>query len=124
MGETGIGFFELDAPRALIGAWLYLVGMSLFALGVAALLRGSSPALVTMLPVFLLGSQGLGNLEVLRPIAQFLPDYAGTMIFHTAGLPENPFFDRAYGPWQGMAIFGLWIVAALMAGYVRTRRDV
>src|SRR5690606_10938769 len=111
-------------PRAMVGAWLYLVGMSLFAMGVATALRGSSPALVTMLPVFLLGSQGVGNLDMLRPAAQFLPDYAGTMIFHTAGSPEDPFFSRAYGPWEGLAIFGLWVVAALVAGYIRTKRDV
>ena len=122
--EKGIGFFELDAPQAMLGAWLYLVGMSLFASGVAWTVRGSSPALVTMLPILLLGSQGIDNLEALRPVAQFLPDYAGTMIFHTAGMPDDPFFPRAYGPWEGLAIFALWVLGASIAGYLSARRDV
>lgn len=124
LGERGVGFFALDGPRALVGGWLYLTGISLFAMGVASLLRSTSGALAGMLPLFLLGSQGLGNLEGIRKVAQFLPDYAGTMIFHTAGSPDDPFFPRAYGPWLGMAIFGLWVTAALIVGYLRTRRDV
>lgn len=124
LGERGIGIFALDGPRAMVGGWLYLTGISLFAMGVAAALRSTAGALAGMLPLFLLGSQGLGNLEGIRKVAQFLPDHAGTMIFHTAGNPENPFFSRAYGPWLGMAIFGLWVTGALSVGYLRTRRDV
>ncbi|WP_394813429.1 hypothetical protein [Streptomyces johnsoniae] len=77
-----------------------------------------------MLPLFFLGSQGLGNVPVVGAVAQYLPDQAGAVILHMAGPPEDMRFGRDFGPWAGVGILGLWAAVALAAGYlVLGRRD-
>lgn len=68
-----------------------------------------------------LGSQGLGNIPKVRTATQFLPDTTGTMIIHLAGPPEDPVFDRAYGPWGGVGVLALWAMVALAGGYLLLR---
>lgn len=124
LGEQGIAFFGDDAARALTGATLYLILICLFAFGVAATLRSTTGALVLLLPIFLLGSQGFGNLPAISQYAQYLPDQAGNMILHMVGPPDAPVFDRAYGPWTGIAILAAWAAASQVTGYLATKRDV
>ncbi|WP_426508273.1 ABC transporter permease [Dactylosporangium sp. McL0621] len=109
-------------PRTVAGAFVYLVLIALFAAGVAQTLRGSTAALAVLLPLFFLGSQGLGNIPGLRRVTQFLPDQAGVAILHYFGAPDGPRYDRAFGPWGGIGIMALWTALALAAGYVSLRR--
>ncbi|MEV0808515.1 ABC transporter permease subunit [Micromonospora sp. NPDC050200] len=109
-------------PQAMVGAWLYLTLICLFAMGVAAMLRSSALSLGILIPLLLLNSQGLGNIPKVKTVAQFLPDQAGWVIMHLAGPPDDPRWARAYGPWTGLGIVALWAVAALVGGYLVLRR--
>ncbi len=124
LGPHGVSPGAEGVPRLLLGGWLYMTLMALFALGLTTVLRSPGRALGLLLPVFVLGSQGLGNVPGVGAVAQYLPDQAGAVILHMAGPPEDLRFDRAFGPWTGVGILALWAAAALAAGY-RTlgRRD-
>ncbi|GAA4248950.1 ABC transporter permease [Dactylosporangium darangshiense] len=126
--QAGLGARLRTSPSAdgvagtIAGAWLYLVLIALFAAGVAQALRSTALALGVLLPVFFLGSQGVGNIPGVRRVAQFLPDQAGVTILHFFGNPDSPDYDRAYGPWGGLGILALWAAAALAAGLLTLRR--
>ncbi|GAB2902374.1 ABC transporter permease subunit [Streptomyces mayteni] len=122
MGDRGVTPWAPGAPRALLGGWLYLTLIALLALGVATLLRRPAAALGTLLPLLFLGSQGLGNVPAVGAVLQFLPDQAGSLILGTAGPPDDPTFDRAYGPWTGVGILAAWSAASLLAGWLALRR--
>ncbi|GAA3294233.1 ABC transporter permease [Dactylosporangium vinaceum] len=115
-----VGSVELGArrmgptPAPIAGAFLYLLLITLFAAGVAQLLRGSTAALAVLMPLFFLGSQGLGNVPGVRAVAQFLPDQAGLVVLRL--------YDRDFGPWGGLGILALWTAAALVGGYLTLRR--
>lgn len=114
----------LSAPGVLAtatGAWLYLVLIALFAAGVAQALRSTALSLGILLPLFFLGSQGLGNIPGIWRVAQFLPDQAGVTILHFFGDPASPDYNRAFGPWGGLAILALWSAVALLGGYLTLR---
>lgn len=106
---------------ATVGAFCYLVLITLFVVGVATMVRSSVIALGVLLPILFLGSQGVGNIPVVRDGAQFLPDEAGTIILHLYGVPGQPDYHRALGPWSGLAVLALWAAAALLGGYLVLR---
>ncbi|WP_035857792.1 ABC transporter permease [Cryptosporangium arvum] len=110
------------AAPAILGAWLYLVLISLFALGFAMLVRSPVVALGVLLPLLFLGSQGLGNVPAISRVTQYLPDQLGWVAMHLAGPQDDPRWARDYGPWTGLALLGLWAAAALISGWVAVRR--
>jgi hypothetical protein len=85
------------------------------------MLRSSVASLAVLLPLLFLGSQGLGNVPKVKVVTQYLPDQAGSVIFHLFGPPGNPVFGRDFGPWTGLAILALWTAAALTGGYLVLR---
>lgn len=110
-----------DVLPAAAGAWLYLTLIGLFALGFATLVRSAVVALGVLLPLLLLGSQGLGNVPGIRVVTQYLPDQLGWVAMHLAGSQDDPRWARDYGPWTGLALLALWTAAALLAGYLTLR---
>jgi ABC-2 type transport system permease protein len=125
--QAGLGQYStsLDAdgvPRTLVGAVAYLTLICLFAMGMAMMLRSSTRSLAILLPLFFLGSQGLGNVPKVKTVTQYLPDQAGSVIMHIVGPPGDPRFARDYGAWTGMGILALWTAAALIGGYLVLRR--
>ncbi|MGX1799751.1 ABC transporter permease, partial [Streptomyces albidoflavus] len=48
----------------------------------------------------------------------FLPDQAGSKIMQVVA-PLND--DTPYGPWGGLGIMALWVIAALAIGYALLR---
>jgi ABC-2 type transport system permease protein len=122
LGSWGVSPGEEGVPAAIVGAWLHLVLIGLFALGFATLVRSPTVALGVLLPLLLLGSQGLGNIPVVRRVTQYLPDQLGWVVMHLAGSQDDPRWARDYGPWTGLALLALWAAAALGAGYVALRR--
>ena len=122
LGPYGPALTDDGVPSAVVGAVLYLVLICLFALGVATMLRSAAYTLGILLPLFVLGSQGLGNVPRIRSVTQYLPDQAGTVILHLAGRPDSPEYARSYGPWTGLGILALWTLAALAGGYLLVRR--
>jgi ABC-2 type transport system permease protein len=122
LGPRGVGLDAPDALQAMIGAVLYLVLIGLFALGVAAALRSSAASLGILMPLLLLGSQGLGNIPKVQFVTRFLPDQAGMVIMHLAGAQDDPRWARGYGPWTGIGILALWTAASLLVGFLALRR--
>ncbi|MGX7673266.1 ABC transporter permease subunit [Plantactinospora sp. DSM 117369] len=122
LGRYGVGLGADGAVTAVIGGCLHLVLLCLFALGVAAMLRSPVRALAVLLPVFFLGSQGLGNIPGLRTVTQYLPDQTSWVILHLAGPQDEGRWVRDYGPWTGIGILVLWTAASLLGGYLVLRR--
>jgi ABC-2 type transport system permease protein len=102
---------------AALGAWLYLILICAFAMGITAILRSPALALGIMMPLLFLDSQGLGNVPGLQKVIDYLPDQAGAVLMHMNG-PGGGRFSRPYSPWAGMAIMLAWTAAALACGYL------
>jgi ABC-2 type transport system permease protein len=122
LGTYGTSLGADGAAAAAIGACVNLTLICVFAMGVAAMLRSSTLSLAILLPVFFLGSQGLGNIPGLRTVTQYLPDQVGMVIMHLAGPQEDPRWARDYGPWTGLGLLVLWTAAALIGGFLVLRR--
>jgi ABC-2 type transport system permease protein len=125
--QAGLGAHatSLTAPgsaQAVLGAWLYLILICAFAVGLASALRSSAFTLGVLMPLLLLDSQGLGNVPKIKNVAQYLPDQAGLVIMHLTG-PAGGRFGRPYGPWAGLGIVALWVIAALACGYLVLARS-
>lgn len=114
LGEPGV-------LRAVIGGGLYMTLIAVFAMGVTWVLRSPMLAFGILIPWFFMISSILSVVSATERIAYYLPDQAGSMIMSVV---EDTSDDRPYGPWGGLVIMLLWVVAALLAGYaVLKRRD-
>ncbi|MGW2666617.1 ABC transporter permease [Streptomyces sp. NPDC001272] len=121
LGEHGAGIGEEHALRAVIGAGLYMALIALFSMGVATALRSSILALGILMPFFFLISTILHAFASTRTVAQYFPDQAGSKIMQT--VPDA--MDQAqapYGPWGGLGIMVLWVVAAVLGGWLVLRK--
>ncbi|WP_435612852.1 ABC transporter permease [Streptomyces sp. bgisy159] len=108
--------------RVVVGSGLFLAAMSLFALGVGALVRHTAGAIAAV----------IGFLLVLAPLAGSLPGAAGEKA--AAFLPANagqqivfthPAPDSVLTPWQGLGVCALWGAALItVAALLLRRRDV
>jgi ABC-2 type transport system permease protein len=117
--------------QAAAGACLYLTLICALAMGVAATTRSTTGvavttrstarALVVMLPLLFLDSQGLGNVPGLQRVVDYLPDQAGAVIMHLSA-PGDGRFARPFGPWTGMGIMLAWVAAVLAGGYLMLAR--
>lgn len=105
--------------RAVIGGGLYMTLIAVFSMAVATMLRGPMLSLGILMPFFFLISGILGNVDATRKVGQFLPDQAGSRILRVVTPLDD---DTPYGPWGGLGIMVLWVVAALIGGYVLLRR--
>ncbi|MFD1662590.1 ABC transporter permease [Streptomyces caeni] len=107
--------------RAVIGGGLYMTLIAVFSMGVAAMLRSPLLSLGILMPFFFLISSVLGNVSATKEIGRFLPDQAGSRIMQVVPRPGD---DTPYGPWGGLGIMVLWVIAAVAGGYaVLKRRD-
>ena len=105
--------------RAVIGGGLYMTLIAMFSMGVAAMLRSPMLSLGILMPFFFLISNILGNVGATEKIGRFLPDQAGNKIMQVVPPVDD---DTPYGPWGGLGIMALWVVAALLGGYVLLKR--
>jgi ABC-2 type transport system permease protein len=107
--------------RAVLGGGLYMTLIAMFSMGVAAMLRSPMLSLGILMPFFFLISNILGNVDATKKIGRFLPDQAGSRIMQVVTPIDD---DSPYGPWGGLGIMALWVLAALIGGYaVLKRRD-
>jgi hypothetical protein len=88
-------------------------------MGVAAMLRSPMLSLGILMPFFFLISTILGNVDATKKIGRFLPDQAGSRIMQVVPRLGD---ERPYGPWGGLGIMVLWVLAALAGGYVLLKR--
>jgi ABC-2 type transport system permease protein len=112
LGEPGV-------LRAVIGGGLYMTLIAVFSMGVAAMLRSPMLSLGILMPFFFLISNILGNVSVTKKVGRYLPDQAGSRIMQVVPRLDD---DTPYGPWGGLGIMLLWVVAALAGGYAVLRR--
>ncbi|ATZ24422.1 ABC transporter permease subunit [Streptomyces lavendulae] len=123
LGDHGIGIGEDNVLRAVAGAGVYMALIALFSMGVTAVLRSSILALGILMPFFFLISTILGAFEATRKVAQYFPDQAGSKIMETVTDTTNQ-VHAPYGPWGGLGIMLLWVLAAVLGGYlVLKKRD-
>jgi ABC-2 type transport system permease protein len=121
LGERGSPPTEWGTIEALLGGWAHLTLLSLFAAAVTVMLRSTVVSLSVLLPILFLSSQGLGNVEAVKPVAQYLPDQVGLVVMHLT-VPGDPRFGRDYGAWTGIGILVLWTAAALLGAWLSVRR--
>ncbi|MBX7552511.1 ABC transporter permease [Streptomyces sp. NPDC004232] len=105
--------------RAVVGGGLYMTLIAVFSMGVAAMLRSPMLSLGILMPFFFLISTVLGNVDATKKIGRFLPDQAGSRIMQVVPRLGD---ERPYGPWGGLGIMVLWVLAALAGGYVLLKR--
>lgn len=106
--------------RAVFGCALYMALIAVFAMGIAAMLRGPLLSLAILMPFFFIVSTVLGRVSATRKVAQYLPDQAGQKAMQVVSLADT----RPYGPWSGLLIMAGWVAAALAGGFaVLERRD-
>ncbi|MFG2792941.1 ABC transporter permease [Streptomyces sp. NPDC048419] len=105
--------------RAVIGGGVYMTLIAVFSMGVAAMLRSPMLSLGILMPFFFLISNILGNVSATKKIGRFLPDQAGSKIMRVVTPIDD---DTPYGPWGGLGIMALWVLAALIGGYVLLKR--
>ncbi|KIF06102.1 ABC transporter [Streptomyces sp. RSD-27] len=123
LGEHGTGLGEEHVLRAVTGAGLYMALIALFSMGVTAVLRSSVLALGILMPFFFLISTILRAFAATRKVSQFFPDQAGSKIMETVPDTLNQ-VQAPYGPWGGLGIMVLWVLAAVAGGcLVLGKRD-
>ncbi|MFF2024789.1 ABC transporter permease [Streptomyces sp. NPDC058171] len=119
LGEHRAAISDPGVLRALIGGGLYMALIALFSMGVATMLRSPMLSLGILMPFFFLVSAILANVSATKEIGRFLPDQAGAKVMQVVTPPND---DTPYGPWGGLAIMVVWVVAALIGGYVLLKR--
>jgi ABC-2 type transport system permease protein len=101
--------------RAVIGAGLYATLLVLLCVGAAAMLRTPMLGLGILMPFFFLISPILSAVPKVKSVAKYFPDQAGQKIMQVVPGTDD---SSAYGPWGGLGIMAIWVVVALIGGYV------
>ncbi|MEU5184110.1 ABC transporter permease [Streptomyces longwoodensis] len=105
--------------RAVIGGGLYMTLIAVFSMGVATMLRSPMLSLGILMPFFFLISNILGNVSATKKVGRYLPDQAGSRIMQVVTPLDD---DTPYGPWGGLGIMALWVLAALLGGFVLLKK--
>ncbi|MFK4147735.1 ABC transporter permease subunit [Streptomyces sp. NPDC004065] len=119
LGPLGTTIGAPGVLRAVLGGGLYMTLIAMFSMGVAVMLRSPMLSLGILMPFFFLVSNILGNVSATKKAGRFLPDQAGSRIMQVVPRVGD---DTPYGPWGGLGIMVLWVIAALAGGYALLRR--
>ncbi|MDC0771040.1 ABC transporter permease [Streptomyces sp. HD] len=119
LGEHKAQIGDPGVLRAVIGGGLYMTLIAMFSMGVAAMLRSPMLSLGILMPFFFLVSNILGNVSATEKIGRYLPDQAGSKIMQVVTPVDD---DTPYGPWGGLGIMALWVLAAIAGGYLTLRK--
>ncbi|MFE5190169.1 ABC transporter permease [Streptomyces sp. NPDC056628] len=119
LGDHRASIGDPGVLRAVFGGGLYMMLIAMFSMGIAAMLRSPMLSLGILMPFFFLVSNILGNVSATEKVGRYLPDQAGSAILQVV----TPVHDaRPYGPWGGLGIMALWVIAALVGGYLTLRK--
>ncbi|WP_042405776.1 ABC transporter permease [Streptacidiphilus carbonis] len=113
----GVSLGDPGVLRAVLVGALYPTLISLFALGVATMLRRQTLALGILIPFFFLVSTILQAIPGVTRATQFLPDQAGQRALQIHHQTKD-----AFGPLTGLLITVLWVAASLLGGWLVLRR--
>ncbi|MFI1567637.1 ABC transporter permease [Streptomyces sp. NPDC020490] len=119
LGSRQVSIGDPHVLRAVVGGGLYMTLITVFSMGVAAMLRSPMLSLGILMPFFFLISNILGNVDATKKVGRYLPDQAGSRIMRVVTPVAD---DTPYGPWGGLAIMVLWTAAALAGGYALLRK--
>jgi hypothetical protein len=118
--SLGVSISHPGSLRAIFGAALYMMGIGLLGLGCGFAFRntgGAIAALFGLVLVLPLLAQALPS-SMQHHVTKFLPLLSGTAGMNTVGSTDQ------LGPWAGLGVFALYVVAALGIGlFVLRRRD-
>jgi ABC-2 type transport system permease protein len=118
--RLGVPIGHPGSVRALFGAALYMVGVGLLGIGLGFAIRNTGGAIASLFGLILvlpLLAQALPS-SLQDHVTKYLPLLAGTAGMNTVGGTNQ------LGPWTGLGVFALYVVAALGIGaYVLRRRD-
>ncbi|WP_066951706.1 ABC transporter permease [Microtetraspora fusca] len=105
--------------RAVLGGGLYLTLIVLFGTALGALSRSTPLGLAALFGVLLVLPLMVNLLpgSLADRILPYLPGEAGAQVWHV--MPPSP---RSLGPWQGFALFALYVVVSAGAVLRLTRR--
>jgi ABC-2 type transport system permease protein len=112
---------EGPALRAVVGSGLYLAGLALLAVGVAAIVRHTAAAITVVLALVFVPPVALGLLpdSIGDPLQKVSP-MAGLAVQETVDRPDS----IGIGPWAGLAVLGAYALGALVvAAWLIQRRD-
>lgn len=119
--HLGVSLGDPGVTRAVLGGGLYIGGLSLLAVGLAAIIRhtaGAITALVALVFIIPIVTQLLPD-SLQRDFSRFLPANAGSAITNVVQTSDS------LGPWTGYGVFLVWIAVVLGAGwYLLQTRDV
>ncbi|MFJ9178391.1 ABC transporter permease subunit [Streptomyces sp. NPDC102360] len=119
LGDHGTDLGAPNVLRAVFGAAVYMTLMTMFSMGVAAMLRSPMLSLGILMPFFFLVSPILGSVSATKKVAQYFPDQAGLKVMQVVDPPSD---DAPYGPGGGLAILLVWVAVALIVGYVLLKK--
>ncbi|MCS0634204.1 ABC transporter permease [Streptomyces sp. LP05-1] len=120
LGEHATSIGAENVLRAVIGGGIYMGLMAVFSMGVATMLRSPMLSLGILVPFFFLVSTILASVPKAKEVATYFPDQAGSKIMRV--VPGALDSEAApYGPWAGLGIMVLWVIAALAGGYLVLR---
>lgn len=105
--------------RAVVGAGLYMTLLVLLCVGAAAMLRSPMLGLGILMPFFFLVSPILSAVPKVKTVAHYFPDQAGQKIMQVVPSTDD---HVSYGPWGGIGIMAVWVVVALIGGYIVLRQ--
>ncbi|WP_031518436.1 ABC transporter permease [Streptomyces sp. NRRL F-5123] len=105
--------------RAVVGAGIYSTLLVLLCVGAAAILRSPMLSLGILMPFFFLVSPILAAVPKVKSVAHYFPDQAGQQVVRVVTTNDE---HLSYGPWGGIGIMALWVLAALIGGYVVLRQ--
>lgn len=118
LGEHKASIGDPGVMRAVLGSALYMTLITMFAMGVTAMLRSPMLSLGILMPFFFLISNILGNVPATEKFGQYLPDQAGSRIMQVVKTDD----DAPYGPWGGLTIMAVWVAAALIGGALSLKK--
>ncbi|MEU9673043.1 ABC transporter permease subunit [Streptomyces parvus] len=117
LGDQGIGLGEENVLRAVFGAGIYMGLIAIFSMGAAAIMRSSVLSICVLVTLFLLISNILTLVPYAKDVIKYFPDRAGMRIMQV--VPEAMGSDPTpYGPWAGLGIMVLWVLAAVLGGFL------
>ncbi|MGD6743267.1 ABC transporter permease subunit [Streptomyces sp. BH106] len=119
LGDHGTDLGAPNVLRAVFGAAVYMTLMTMFSMGIAAMLRSPMLSLGILMPFFFLVSPILGSVSATKKVAQYFPDQAGLKVMQVVDPPSD---DAPYGPWGGLVILLVWVAVALIIGYVLLKK--
>lgn len=121
LGDHSTGLGGENVLRAVIGVGLYMALLALFAIGVSMMLRNTAASIAVLVTFILILPIVLSVVDSTRKIAEYLPSQTGSAIMQTVSAPTSG-SDVPYGPWGGLGIMALWVLAAVLGGYAVLRK--